>query len=167
MSETQVQGPIMINSTRVLKSDGIRIGRISRDIVLPRTVRLITAVAVGAGMAVGLLVALIFAGSLNTYMYMALIGGGIGYAGTTYSPIRGETLGTWVTLQLTSARSNRRIDGKAVTLSVGVAPVKRLAAGPIQLRRSSIRVAPGAVDERGVLTAGAPRYSAKPEKTYL
>lgn len=150
MADEQINGPVMINATRVLKSDGIRIGKISNDITLPRTVRLVTAVSVGAGAAVTLLIALLFGTSAQNLIYAAVIGGFIGFAASSYSPLRGESLGTWLTLQITSARSSRRIDGKSVTLNVGVAPAQRLAEGKVQLRRSAVRVAAGSVDDRGV-----------------
>lgn len=143
----------MINATRVMKTEGMRIGRISRDITLPRTVRLVTAGAVLGGAIFFVLVAAMFGASWNNMIYAAMLGGLTGYMLTSFSPLRGESLTTWVTLQITSMRSTRRIDGKPVMLSVGIAPAQRLPAGKIQLKRSAVKVAPGTVDERGVMLA--------------
>lgn len=153
MSEEQqdIQGPPMICATKVLKSEGVRIGKIVGDITLPRTVKLVTALAAGAGALIGVIIALIFGTSFETYVPAILLGGGIGYLVTTYSPLKGESFGTWLTLQVTATRSNRRIDGKPVTLAVGVANATRLPAGKVTLHRSALKVAPGAVDERGVM----------------
>ena len=161
MSETspeQVKGPVMINATRVLKNEGTRIGRISKDITLPRTVRLVAAVGVGIGAFVGLILGLIFGGSLQNIAYVMVVTGGIGYLATSYSPLKGESLATWLSLQVTSALSSKRIDGKPVQLSVGVAPASRLASGKVQLKRSAVKVSPGTVDERGVLVDPKNRY---------
>lgn len=159
MAEQEVRGPVMICATRVMKAEGIRIGRISRDITLPRTVRLVTAVSTLAGALVLVVLAALFGAAWNQLIYAAFIGGTVGYFITTFSPLRGETLATWVTLQILSARTSRRIDGRPVMLSVGVATAQRLPAGKVQLRRGAVKVAPGTVDERGVLLNSNVRQS--------
>ncbi len=154
----QLNGPVMINATRVLKNEGARIGRISKDITLPRTVRLVAAVGVGVGAIVGLVIGLIFGGSPQNVAYVMVVCGGLGYLLTSYSPLKGESLSTWLSLQVTSALSSRRIDGKAVQLSVGVAPARRLSSGKVQLKRSAVKVSSGMVDDRGVLVDSKARY---------
>lgn len=150
-----ISGPDMICATRVLKTGGVRIGKIAGSITLPRTVRLVSAVSAGVGALIFLCIAAIIGGGLMGMFYGSAIGAAIGWGVTTFSPLRGESMATWLWLQLQAARSRRRIDGKPVILAVGTAAATRLPEGKVQLHRSAIRVAPGSCDERGVLRSNA------------
>lgn len=153
MAETskRVEGPPMICATRVLKPGGARIGRIAGGFTLPRTLPVVTFVLTGIGAVFGFVLALL-AGGWNPLPLGigAALGGGGGYALATFSPLRGESMAKWILLTLSGTRTKRRIDGKPVTLSVGVAVAGRVPVGRVRIRQSAVRVRPGTVDDRGV-----------------
>ena len=149
-SDDQIEGPPMICATRVLRPGGHRIGKIGSAITLPRTVPLVTAVLVGIGAVFGIVIAILAGAGSATLGVGAAIGGGIGYALATFSPLRGESMIRWIMLQITGAAKKRKIDGKPVMLAVGTAIAGRVPAGTIRIRHSAVRVRPGSVDERGV-----------------
>lgn len=154
---TEPEGSPMICATKVMRPGGARIGRIAGDLTLPRTVPLVTAVGVVGGAILVALLGFLFGGGFRPALYGAITGGFLGYVFTSYSPLRGESLATWLWLQLTGYTKRRRVDGKVVTLAVGVALADRVPVGDVVLCRSTIRVAPGSYDDRGVLRTTANR----------
>lgn len=155
MSE-QYQGPVMLAVTNILRPPPARIGQISEKIVLPRTVEVRVLVAVGAGSFAGLMawffpVGLFFSHSLVSLFTLVVSGGGLGYLAVTWSPLKGESLGTWIGLSAGSSRPGKvRFEGQKVYAYLGVAPLGYLASGKVQIRPGAVPVPAGSVDERGV-----------------
>src|SRR5690606_7625773 len=116
--DEQVRGPVMICATRVLRSEGARIGRIV-GIQLPRTVKIVNLFAVLGGSGLGLLVAAIVNPGLSSLLYGMVFGGAAGWFMISYSPLPGESLAKWFELQLNTKRRSRYVNGKRVTLAVG------------------------------------------------
>ena len=148
--EKRVEGPPMICATKVLRPGGHRIGQVA-GFKFPRTVSLVTAVLclifgiLGAGLGV------LASGQPSGFGVGLAIGGMIGYVLSTTSPLKGESMFTWILLQIKTAGKKQRIDGKPVTMAAGTHVAPRVAEGSIFLRRSAVRVNPALYDNRGVL----------------
>lgn len=155
MSE-QYQGPVMLAVTNILRPPPTRVSRISDRIVLPRTVELRVLVALGVGAFAGLVlwffpVGLLFSYSLTSLGGLVMFGAAVAYLSVTWSPLKGESLGTWIGLSAGSSRPGKvRFEGQKVYAYLGVAPLPYLAAGSVQIRPGAISVPVGSVDERGV-----------------
>lgn len=135
-----VRGPNMLAATNMLKPPPSVIGSLNKDVTLPRTIKLTTLAASGAGAIVGFIIALLaFGTGLNALMYGPTFGAALGWAAVNFSPLRGESLATWLGLQVAGARKHRLVhEGRPVRLYVGIAPLRRTAAG-------TIRILPGGV----------------------
>lgn len=157
---TTVEGPPMVCATPVMRPGGHRIGKIVGDIALPRTVPLPTAVLTAVGAVLGGLAALLVAGFSAALGIGIGIGGAAGYALATFSPLRGESMLTWLVLTARSRRRRQKLDGKKVTFGVGAAFATRAPVGPVLLGRSAVRVNPDERDERGVLRPDRERGTA-------
>lgn len=146
----------MLAVTSILRPPPARIGQISEKIVLPRTIELRKLVASGVGVLGGMFlwfmpVGLFFNYGLTSLFVTMGLGGFLGYLVVTWSPLRGESFGTWVGLSAGSTRPGRvRFEGERVRAYLGVSPIGFLAAGPVQVRSGAIAVPAGSVDERGV-----------------
>jgi len=178
MSENH-QGPVMLSVTNILRPPPARIGRISDKFVLPRTIELRVLIASLVGLFAGMVlwfapVGLLFGYSLTSLLVMVVLGGFVGYLFVTWSPLKGESLGTWIGLSATSARPGRVVyEGKKVYAFMGVAPIGYLAAGSVHIRPGAVEVPAGSVDERGVpytndeivrLLGAAARQAAFPDR---
>lgn len=153
MSEdSEVRGPTMLAATNMLKPPPAVIGSLNNEITLPRTVRLTTVAGVGIGVVLGFSVGLvIFGASLSALIYGPIAGGGLGWGATNYSPLRGESLAKWLGLQLDSGRKRKLVlDGRQVRLYVGIAPLRRTAAGRIRIVPGGVPVDAMSWDERGI-----------------
>lgn len=160
------QGPPMICATSAIRIGPTRIGHLFGKVTLPRTVAVTTLLAVAAGVAAGLLLAMMVpGGGIQRFTYGGALGGTAGWFITSFSPLQGESLLSWVRLQLATLRRQRLIGGRAVLLSVGVAPARREAVGRIQLNRSAVQVSAGSFDDRGVLIARRTAPSAEAVRT--
>lgn len=155
MSE-QYQGPVMLSVTNILRPPPARIGRISDRFVLPRTIELRVLIAVGVGAFAGMVTwffpfGLLFDYSLTSLLGLMMGGLGLGYLAVTWSPLKGESLGTWIGLSAGASRPGRvRFEGQKVYAYLGVAPLPYLAAGKVRIRPGAVTVPAGSVDERGV-----------------
>lgn len=154
MAEEVVTGPSMFSATSVMKTPPTRVGRISKDITLPRTVELKKLVAGGFGAFIGLGVGLVVAGAnLRGILLGALIFGALGIAIVTYSPLKGESLSTWIGLTI-KARRNQVVVAPGVIgkAYIGIAPIPTIAKdNKIKIVAGAIEVSTGSFDERGVL----------------
>ena len=154
MSEGAVTGPSMFSATTVMKTPPTRVGRISKDITLPRTVELKKLIAAVVGGIIGLGVGFAVAGaSLRGVLFGVVIFGALGVGVVTYSPLKGESLSTWVGLTL-KARKNRVTAAPGVTgkVYVGVAPVPATASNErVKVVAGAVEVSLGSFDERGVM----------------
>jgi hypothetical protein len=152
----QYQGPVMLSVTNILRPPPARIGRISDRFILPRTIELRVLIAVGVGAFAGLVawffpVGLLFDYSLTSLASLLLIGLGLGYITVTWSPLKGESLGTWIGLSAGASRPGKvRFEGQKVYAYLGVSPLGYLAAGKVRIRPGAVTVPAGSVDERGV-----------------
>jgi len=145
-------GPVMLVATEALRPPPLRIGKLGPNFTLPRTVPAIP-------LLVGGLTAIIFAVAFSliidptipSIMYSATIGGLVGTAAVSYSPLRGESLLRWFGLKYKSTRNrSRMVDGKPVRLAVGICYVSPPISGAVGIRPGSIPVRPGLFDDRGV-----------------
>lgn len=146
----------MLSVTSILRPPPARIGKLSENIVLPRTIELRKLVASGVGVLAGMFLWFMPVGLFVDYRLTPLFvlmgcGGFLGYLVVTWSPLRGESFGTWVGLSAGSTRPGRvRFEGERVRAYLGVSPIGFLASGPVQVRSSAVPVPAGSVDERGV-----------------
>jgi len=143
----------MVCATAVMRPGGQRIGRIVGDIALPRTIPMVTAFLAGSCAIVVGVAAFLLSGSPLAIGIGLGIGGAIGYALATFSPLRGESLLTYLALSVRVRRRRLRVDGRRALYGVGAAVANRAPAGPVVLGRSAVRVDPRGRDERGVLNA--------------
>ena len=81
------------------------------------------------------------------------IGGVAGWALATpeaVSPMKtGESLGTWIRLTFDARRRRVRIGDRDEQVYVGMCPLEEVEEGDIAIVGSSVRVAPGSVDDQG------------------
>jgi hypothetical protein len=145
----------MICATRIMKPGGARIGHIAGNLSLPRTIPLVTAISIVVGAFFGGVLGVIVGGGFNGALYGLVMGGAIGWFATNFSPLQGESLATWLMLQFGGLRSRRRLDGKVVTLAVGVSLADRYPLGKFTLVRGTVRINPHSYDERGVLRSNS------------
>ncbi|MEU6037479.1 hypothetical protein ABZ801_18930 [Actinomadura sp. NPDC047616] len=141
MSEDEpVKGPAMLAATNMLKPPPTVIGSVNKQVTLPRTVRLTTLIGMLAGATLGFLAAFLIAGpGLKALMYGPTLGGAVGWGVVNFSPLPGESLARWLGLQINETRNRKLVlDGRPVRLYVGIAPLRRTAAG-------TIRMVPGGV----------------------
>ncbi|GAA4375309.1 hypothetical protein GCM10023088_32510 [Actinomadura verrucosospora] len=141
----------MLAATNMLKPPPAVIGSVNKDITLPRTVRLTTLIAVLIGAAAGFLFAfLVFGPGLNALMYGPVLGGAAGWATVNLSPLRGESLATWLGLQINGTRNRRLVvDDRPVRLYIGIAPLRRTAAGTVRMLPGGVPVDAVRWDPRG------------------
>lgn len=155
MSE-QIQGPVMLSVTNILRPPPARIGQISEKIVLPRTIELRKLIASSVGVLAGMFlwfmpIGLFFDYAITPLLVLMGLGGFAGYLFVTFSPLRGESFSTWVGLSAGATRPGKvRIEGERVRAYLGVAPLGFIAAGPVRIRSGAVSVPAGSVDERGV-----------------
>ncbi|MFF5259911.1 hypothetical protein ACFY4C_13265 [Actinomadura viridis] len=147
-----VRGPVMLAATNMLKPPPAVIGSLNRDIALPRTVRLTALAAVAAGGLLGFLVSFfIFGPGFKALMYGPVLGGAVGWAAVNFSPLRGESLAKWLGLQISGSRDRKLVvDGRPVRLYVGIAPLRRTAAGTVRMLPGGVPVDAVRWDERGL-----------------
>jgi hypothetical protein len=153
MSEqSRERGPKMLVATEALRAPKLRIGKITNNVVLPRTV---PAAALISGLVSSLVFMVLFctfAGwSTQTVMYSMTFGGAFGVFVVSYSPMRGESLAKWLGLKVRSRRGRARlVRGRPVRLAVGICYVEPKFEGMVRARTGAIPVRAGSFDERGV-----------------
>ena len=142
-------GPLMMAATAVMKQGPSRIGSISKDIKLPRTILFKTFISVLLWGLFGMMIGAIFR-SFNSVMYGGIIFGVLAYFATTFSPLKGESLTKYLGLTLKAQRERKYINGKLVRTYVGLTPITRPAAGKTLLSPGSVNISKLNYDERGV-----------------
>ena len=147
----QNDGPLMLVATEALRPPKLRIGRLGNNITLPRTVPAAALFAGGFGALLGVALFTVIVGwTVASVAYSATIGGIIGVALVTYSPLRGESLLRWLGLKIKSSRNRvRYVEGSPVRLAVGTCYIPAPNQGAIRLRAGAVQVRPGLFDERG------------------
>lgn len=146
----------MIAATSMLRPPPARVGKLTENIVLPRAVEVRKLVAGGVGMFLFLFLWLILWGpifgfSFLGFLFAAAIGVAAGLAFVTLSPIRGESMFTYLQLNVQSRRGNWvELDGQPAKAFIGIAPLPYKASGNARIRPGAVDVLPGTVDERGV-----------------
>ncbi len=148
-----VRGPMMIAATKILRPPEARIGKIGNNITLPRTVPLKTAIAGAVGAVIGIPFALfIFSGPVEAVIFGGIFGGFCGVAAVSYSPLKGESLFSWMGLSVLNARRKKVMyDGEEVQLAVGIARISRGPLERVRILGGAVDVNPDQFDERGVL----------------
>jgi hypothetical protein len=139
----------MLVATEALKPPELRIGKIGENFTLPRTVRVASLVAGGAGGFTGVVFVSVFVGmTLSGVLYGFILGALLGTALISYSPLRGESLGRWAMLRFKARR--RRVDraGRPVRLAVGICYVEPVFEGQVRIVGGAVNVRPGQVDDR-------------------
>lgn len=146
----------MLAVTNVLRPPPARIGRLSDDLVLPRTFELRKVIAVGLGVLAGMFLWVFPIGLLTGYslLSLAIIAGITGFAGlvlVSWSPLRGESFAMWLGLSVGTLSADRvRIEGRRVRAYLGIAPLPFVAQGRTRIMSGAVDVPVGSVDERGV-----------------
>jgi hypothetical protein len=163
-AEESMRGPVMLAATNMLKPPPAVIGSINKEITLPRTIKLTTLLSVGIGAVLGFLTALIIFGvGLDALIYGPTMGGALGWGAVSFSPLRGESLAKWLGLQANSARQRKlAVDGRPVRLYVGIAPLRRTAAGTVRILPGGVPVDGVSWDERGFPLQEIPRMARLP-----
>lgn len=152
----KVRGPVMICATDAMKPPPVRVGRIAGRFSLPRTAQLSSLIAGGVGAIVGAVAGLLLQAVVGIGIvgigYAVALGVGAGLAIRHVSPLRDETLLTWLRLIVTrSAQAQPTIDGERARVAVGIALVPRgLGSRRVPLQLGAVDVDPSNVDDRGV-----------------
>jgi hypothetical protein len=151
-SDDRVRGPVMLAATNMLKPPPPVIGSLNKEITLPRTIKLTTLAGLLAGAVFGFVCALAVVGpSLGALMWGPTIGGALGWGVTNFSPLEGESLAKWLGLQALGSRKRKlELDGRQVRLYVGIAPLRRTAAGAVRMLPGGVPVDAVRWDQRGV-----------------
>ncbi len=151
-SDGRVRGPVMLAATNMLKPPPPVIGSINKEITLPRTIKLTTLAGLVVGAIFGFVIGLIiFGASLEALMYGPTLGGAAGWVATNFSPLEGESLAKWLGLQAVGTRKRRlELDGRQVRLYVGIAPLRRTAAGKVRMVPGGVPLDAVRWDRRGV-----------------
>lgn len=152
--QEEINGPVMLCATNILKRPEIRVGHIYGNVSLPRPVRLSVLLSGGIGALLGLSVGSVL-GGYHGAIYGAIFLGGLGVGLVTYSPLKGESFLTWLGLTLKHRRKEVSIDGRAVRLAVGICPLSAPLRGHAYLRPGVVQVDPSRWDDRGVLRSAA------------
>jgi hypothetical protein len=139
----------MMAATAVMKQGPSRIGSISKDIKLPRTILFKTFISVIIWGVLGMMIGAIFR-SFTSVLYGGIIFGIIAYFATTFSPLKGESLSKFLGLTLKAQRQRKFVNGKLVRTYVGLTPITRPAAGKTLLLPGAVNVSKLNFDERGV-----------------
>ncbi|NDU77716.1 hypothetical protein GWI34_34665 [Actinomadura sp. DSM 109109] len=149
--DDRVRGPAMLAATNMLKPPPAVIGSLNKAVTLPRTVRLTTLIAMIIGASLGFLIAfIIFGPGLNALMYGPVLGGAAGWSAVNFSPLRGESLATWLGLQVNGTRNRKLyVDGRPVRLYIGISPLRRTASGNVRMLPGGVPVDAVRWDERG------------------
>jgi hypothetical protein len=148
---------MMLAVSNILRPPPARLGKISDDLVLPRTIEVRKLLAVSLGAFIGVLfwifiLVLLFRQGFYSMLISATIGGLLGFLAVSWSPIKGESLTRWVSLVGSKyvGTAKVRVEGERVRAYLGVAPLSFVAAGTTRVRPGAIEVPLGSVDERGV-----------------
>ena len=150
-----MNGPVMLSATETLKTPPLRLGKISENIILPRSVEVkkILAVALGLILVFPLFVILgmVFKHNFTLFFVLELAGGAAGLLMVSWSPIKGESFSKWLGLASSSRASKKvYIRGKEVRVYIGIAPLQSTACGSVRIVASAVTVVPGNFDYRGV-----------------
>lgn len=150
-------GPPMLSMTSALRPPPARISKIGENLTLPVSVQINQLVAGSIGAFAGLVLSLLVLGPfIGVSIVTAGAGLGLGVlAGllaVTWSPLKGESLGTWLGLNFTTFRGDRvEIDGVPARAFIGIAPLRCSAAGETHVVARAVNVPAGTVDDRGVI----------------
>lgn len=150
MSPHDSGGPMMVVATQAVKAAPARTSSIM-GFTLYRSIELKTAFVIGLGGLLGLGVWFIapFANLQLLGVFIGL-GAAVGWSFTTYSPLEGESLGTWSLLQF--QRTLRKVTSDVDdTVAVGTALLARRPVGRVRIMPGAVAVATGSYDERGVM----------------
>jgi hypothetical protein len=146
----------MIAATTMLRPPPARIGKLTDNITLPRTIELKKALAAAGGAMFGVFMWLFLLGWFAGHSVMSLllsmaVFGAVGVLVVSWSPLRGESLARWAGLSASTLRADRvQVDGQKVRAYIGVAPLMYTAAGGVQVFASAVEIVPGTHDDRGV-----------------
>lgn len=171
--EGTYRGAVMIAATSMLRPPPARISKVTDNIILPRSITLVSLLAGIAGAVVGamfLFTVLIWIIPVNLTVAGVVVGAGAaaGVFTVTWSPIKGESLFKWLGLNAARLRRDRvEINGQPVRAYIGIAPLHRTAVGRVYLCGSAVEVPPGSVDDRGVLLTGIERTRSAAESLGL
>jgi hypothetical protein len=153
----------MLAATNMLRPPPARIGKISKDFALPRSVPVKNLVGAAGGVVLLAIFVLPFLPNFEGLVITLAGGSFLGVLAVTWSPIKGESLLKWAELQADSRRKSKVvINGKVVRAYIGLAPLHWSAAGKTALRPGAVEVHPGSYDDRGVLVPHQERFKNLP-----
>lgn len=133
--------------TKVMDTGPFKIAKLSEGLVLPKTVEVRPFMWKAAGLVIMGFAAFQVAG-LSFWTGLACVLGWNSFKLlSSWSPLPGESLATWITLSASARANSVIVDGERVRVYIGTAPVGRLAAGKIEVRPSCTDVTAGTVDD--------------------
>lgn len=148
-NSTALEGPTLAFTTRYLRRGPRRIALRTKTIALPGTYRLSRVLGGAAGAAAGLTIGLPLGAGTGIWWFTIIVASAgflLGVFATSWSPLKGESLGRWALLKSAKRTGLVRIGGRWVRAYVGVCPLSRVASGPT-------RVVAGFVDSSGASPA--------------
>lgn len=146
-TKERAEGDAMLVATTMLKAPKAR----TAMKVLPRTIEWENLFLIGALTVVGLIVgAALFKGALQPTLTSGVVAGVLGFILPSLSPLPGESIVTWLGLQVKDTASKRvTINGRRAKMYVGTYPLKRVALGHTRLLPAGGDVKAYEYDERG------------------
>lgn len=150
--DDQVHGPTMLAATNMLKPPPAVIGSVNKEITLPRTIKLTTLALMLVGAVMGFLGAVFVVGTgMEALLTGTSLGAGVGWMAANFSPLEGESLGRWLGLQFNAGRRRKLPVGeRQARLYVGIAPLRRTAAGMVRMLPGGVPVDAARWDRRGL-----------------
>jgi len=147
--DPEQDGPLLLFLAEVLAKPQ----RVLASSTLGRNIPLKGLIYGGLGAFIGLLLALVVHMFLHSMLILGWVVGLsalIGAAVANSTPLRGERFGTWLRLFIASKFGRVELNGERCRLYLDVAPIKQLEQGEYLLQSATVKVAPGAVDRRGL-----------------
>lgn len=142
----------MVAATKILKPLPARVGKVG-DLQLNRTLPLVKSIVAATSGLVAFVATVGFLG----FAAAAMCGLGFGalvVALSTVKPYKGENLFEVSMVKLTAkVKTNKQTmyKGQPTAMYLGIAPLRRLAAGKVHVHASAVSVDPDLYDERGVI----------------
>lgn len=156
------QGPTMMVMTKLLRPGASRVGSLGEHIVLPRSVKTTSIVGVAVGFSVGVIIGAPLAPLIGQGAFFVIgMFTALGWAATSWSPLKGESFSTWIYLKFFSSRQNRiqvpeeflgeAAGKKNVQAYIGLCPAPNsVVLGPVTYARSAVEIDPTWIENKGL-----------------
>lgn len=169
-----LEGPTLAFTTRYLRRGPRRIALRTKTIALPGTYRLSRVLGGAGGAVAGLTVGLPLGAGTGIWWFTIIVASAgflLGVFATSWSPLKGESLGRWALLMSAKRTGLVHIGGRWVRAYVGVCPLSRVADGPTQVVAAFVEgsgtplsptASPTGRDSTRVRHSAAPRPASEP-----